>query len=101
VSLALDREGLAALLPDVPVQAEAQVAGFAVSPVTPQLLDPWLRFLSLLDAPRGIRVLAPLLEREILYRLLQGPQGGETHDQLRKHLGDFVTAYNFARRLKP
>jgi transposase InsO family protein len=24
----------------------------------------------------------------------------ETHDQLRKHLGDFVTAYNFARRLK-
>jgi hypothetical protein len=41
VSLALDREGLAALLPDVPVQAEAQVAGFAVSPVTPQLLDPY------------------------------------------------------------
>jgi transcriptional regulator GlxA family with amidase domain len=32
--------------------------------------------LSLLDAPRDIRVLAPLLEREILYRLLQGPQGG-------------------------
>ena len=24
----------------------------------------------------------------------------ETHDQLRKHLTDFVTAYNFARRLK-
>jgi hypothetical protein len=24
----------------------------------------------------------------------------ETHDQLRQHLGDFVTAYNFARRLK-
>jgi len=24
----------------------------------------------------------------------------ETHDQLRTHLGDFVTAYNFARRLK-
>ena len=24
----------------------------------------------------------------------------ETHDQLRSHLGDFVTAYNFARRLK-
>jgi transposase InsO family protein len=24
----------------------------------------------------------------------------ETHDQLRSHLGDFVTAYNYARRLK-
>ena len=24
----------------------------------------------------------------------------ETHDQLRKHLADFVAAYNFARRLK-
>jgi transposase InsO family protein len=24
----------------------------------------------------------------------------ETHDQLRSHLADFVTAYNFARRLK-
>ena len=24
----------------------------------------------------------------------------ESHDQLRRHLTDFVTAYNFARRLK-
>jgi transposase InsO family protein len=24
----------------------------------------------------------------------------ESHDQLRQHLSDFVTAYNFARRLK-
>ena len=24
----------------------------------------------------------------------------ESHDRLRSHLGDFVTAYNFARRLK-
>jgi transposase InsO family protein len=24
----------------------------------------------------------------------------ESHDQLRRHLGDFVAAYNFARRLK-
>ena len=24
----------------------------------------------------------------------------ETHDQLRSHLADFVTAYNFGRRLK-
>lgn len=24
----------------------------------------------------------------------------DTHDQLRRHLADFLTAYNFARRLK-
>ena len=36
-------------------------------------MDAWLR---LLDAPRDIAVLAPMVEREILYRLLQGPQAG-------------------------
>jgi AraC-like DNA-binding protein len=76
VSLALDREGLAGLLPDAPARAEAHAAGFAISPVTPHLLDPWLRLLRLLDTPQDIPVLAPLIEREILYRLLQGPQGG-------------------------
>jgi AraC-like DNA-binding protein len=76
LSLALDREGLAALLPDVAAKPEVPLAGFAVSPVTQPLLDPWLRLLRLLDAPQDIPVLAPLLEREILYRLLQGPQGG-------------------------
>ncbi len=24
----------------------------------------------------------------------------DTHDQLRRHLGDFISAYNFGRRLK-
>jgi AraC-like DNA-binding protein len=75
LSLALDRETLASLLSDVAVGAGAPAPGFGVSPVTPQLLDPWLRLLRLLDAPADIPVLAPLLEREILYRLLQGPQG--------------------------
>ena len=75
VSLALDRDGLAGLLSDVPVRDDVNGAGFAVSPVTAELLDPWLRLLRLLDAPLDIPVLAPLIEREILYRLLQGPQG--------------------------
>jgi hypothetical protein len=61
VSLALDSEGLAALVPGVPARSEVEVAtaAFAVSPVTPQLLDAWLRFLGLLDAPEDIAVLAP------------------------------------------
>ncbi len=75
VTLALDRKGLAELLPDVPPRIGTDSAGFAVSPVTPSLIDAWSRFLELLDAPHDIPVLAPLIEREIHYRLLAGPQG--------------------------
>jgi transcriptional regulator GlxA family with amidase domain len=39
------------------------------------LLDAWRRMLRLLDKPAEIPVLAPMLEREIAFRLLQGPQG--------------------------
>ena len=42
----------------------------------PELLDPVLRLLRLLDQPEDAPVLAPLIEREILWRLLRGPQGG-------------------------
>jgi AraC-like DNA-binding protein len=76
VTLALDRDTLADLLTDVPERNEPCGAGFAVSPVTGPLLDSWLRLIGLLDAPEDIAVLAPLIEREILYRLLRGPQGG-------------------------
>jgi AraC-like DNA-binding protein len=76
VSLVLDWQVLAALLPDLPATADVQAASFGVSPLTAQLLDPFHRLLGLLDSPRDIPVLAPLFEREILYRLLQGPQGG-------------------------
>jgi AraC-like DNA-binding protein len=39
------------------------------------LIDAACRLLRLLDQPAGITVLAPLIEREILYRLLTGPHG--------------------------
>jgi AraC-like DNA-binding protein len=49
--------------------------GFAVAPITPALLDAWCRLLRLMKNPDEIPVLAPLYEREILFRVLQGPQG--------------------------
>jgi len=76
LSLDLDRDMLAALIAEVPGRAEAETQAFAVSAVTPALLDPWCRLLGLLETPDDIAVLAPLVEREILYRLLCGPQGG-------------------------
>lgn len=75
LSLRLSREGLAALLADTPAPADGPPAqGFDVSPVTAELLEPACRLLSLLDTPADIPVLGPLIERELLYRLLRGPQ---------------------------
>lgn len=75
VSLDLDGDLLAPMLPDLDVPPPLAEPAFAVNPVTPALLDAWLRLLRLLDAPDDIAVLAPLHVQEILYRLLQGPQG--------------------------
>ncbi|MBB2203108.1 AraC family transcriptional regulator [Gluconacetobacter tumulisoli] len=46
-----------------------------VSPLTPQILDPAARLVGLLDTPQDIPVLAPMIVRELLYRLLHGEQG--------------------------
>jgi AraC-like DNA-binding protein len=50
-------------------------SGLAISDATPELLDPIVRLLRLLDRPDDLRVLAPGLEREILWRLITGDQG--------------------------
>ena len=75
VSLDLDGHRLAPLLTEAPNPPPTTELAFAVNPITPELLDAWLRLLRLLDTPQDIAVLAPLCEQEILYRLLQGPQG--------------------------
>lgn len=74
-ALALDTAVLADMLlalPSPPTGAPSP--GLAVSPVTPDVLDAVLRLLRLLDTPAHIPMLAPLVEREILYRLLTGAQ---------------------------
>ncbi|CAN7248685.1 AraC family transcriptional regulator [Pararhizobium sp. LjRoot235] len=50
--------------------------GMAVSELTPELEDAAARLLRLLDRPQDVAVLLPLIEQEILYRLLTGPQSG-------------------------
>jgi AraC-like DNA-binding protein len=109
VSLALDCGALAALLPETPPRPEDQAEGFGIGPMTPELLDPWLRLLRLLDVPQDIKVLAPLLECEILYRLLQGPQGGVLRQvtrsdsrlsQIREAIGWIRTHYDQPLRIE-
>lgn len=53
----------------------ASSRGLYVSRVSPTLLDAVLRLLRLLDTPKDIPILAPLIKREILYRLLTNGQG--------------------------
>lgn len=75
VSLAFDMEKVAGLLPHLPPSEAEAARSFGTAPVTPRLLDPWRRLLHLLDEPEDAPVLAPLLEREILYRVLREPPG--------------------------
>ena len=47
----------------------------AVGEVTVELLDSLCRLMRLLDQPREIAFLHGLIEREIIFRVLQGPEG--------------------------
>jgi len=57
-------------------RAERLRLGLSISPVDPPLLDAVVRLARLLETPEDIPILAPLVEREILYRLLSGEYGG-------------------------
>jgi AraC-like DNA-binding protein len=50
-----------------------------VSPLDASLLDAVVRLIRLLDSPAEVRFLAPLVMREIVYRLMLGAQGGRLH----------------------
>ena len=52
-----------------------EMRGVVVNEASSDLLDTTLRLLRLLERPADIPVMAPLIEQEILYRLLSGPVG--------------------------
>ena len=56
-------------------RAAPQVTAMATGEAGPDLLDAVVRLIRLLDHPEDAPVLAPLIEREILWRVLTGPQG--------------------------
>ena len=82
VSLTLDPAIVAALIRDLPVRVCSTLlgSGFSVAPVNGELLDAWIRMLRLMERPDEIAVLAPAYEREILFRVLQGPLGWMLRD---------------------
>lgn len=56
-------------------RSRADVKAIDVSPLDVNLLDAVVRLIRLLDSPAEAHVLAPLIKREIVYRLLMGAQG--------------------------
>ncbi|MER5605927.1 MULTISPECIES: AraC family transcriptional regulator [Micromonospora] len=61
---------------DLPPVPGAAPSGMVVSDAPDELVDAVIRLLRLLDRPRDVAVLAPLVKREILWHLLTGEQTG-------------------------
>jgi AraC-like DNA-binding protein len=76
--LKLDRREISQLMVDSnlpPPRAQQSSRGMAIGEVTLPLLTAFQRLIDLLAAPQDIPILAPIIQREILYRLLVGDQG--------------------------
>jgi AraC-like DNA-binding protein len=73
---------------------------FAVDATSPEMFDAASRLLRLLDRPLSIPALAPLVQREILYHLLTGPQGAMLRHAAsgNSHLGQVSRAIGWIRR---
>jgi AraC-like DNA-binding protein len=78
VSLTLDKFLITRLAVETqlaPGAGKGACKGISVVDVDPDVLGAFLRLVDLLDKPEQIPALAPLIVREIHYRLLIGPQG--------------------------
>lgn len=82
LKLDLDVATLGMLLLDTPAgpgSAEPAPA-LGLSKVTSELTDAAIRLMRLVETPQDIPVLAPLFERELLFRLLQGDQAAKLRE---------------------
>jgi len=85
LGMAIDSERLAELLKRTHIPSSAvsgsnigsNLRGISVHAAPAELIDAVLRLLRLLDHPEDIPAMAPLIEQEILYRLLTGPYGAK------------------------
>lgn len=76
--LKIDQHEISQLMADShlpPPRAQQSSRGMAVGEVTLPLLTAFQRLLDLLDEPADIPILWPIIQREIVYRLLVGDQG--------------------------
>ena len=79
VSLNIDRDLASELAAEIPAGlgvGNSHYLGVSVAKVTLDVLDAFARLVDLLDKPAQLPLMAPLLIREIITRVLMGPQGG-------------------------
>lgn len=90
-----------------PKKGNAGLKAMDVSPLDADLLDAVVRLVRLLEAPRESKVLAPLIMREIVFRLLAGGQSarlghllsvGKGTQRISKAIG--LLRENFAQSIK-
>jgi len=78
ISLNLDKYLITQLAAEIPPSSRlgnGSYKGISIAEVDPDVLDAFLRMVELNEKPEQIPVLAPMIVREIHYRLLIGPQG--------------------------
>ncbi|BDA77461.1 AraC family transcriptional regulator [Leptospira kobayashii] len=92
VGLSINQNSLLDLLKDLPddLYEEKVTTEFAACEATTDFLEAWLRMLRLLKTPEHIPALAPVYEREILYRVLLGPQGWRLRQVCRTQKGPSI-----------
>ena len=61
------------------LQAASDSPAMATGETTPELLSACCRLMDLLDNPQDIRFLSSLIQREIIYRILRGPESSRLH----------------------
>jgi AraC-like DNA-binding protein len=113
-SLSLRPTLIAGLLLDTSgIASPPRFTGMAVGDASIELLDSVIRLLRLMDDPADLAALGPAAEREIVWRLLTGPQGGIVRQigsgdsgiahisrattWMREHIGEQVAVADLAR----
>lgn len=94
IDLAVVGEILADGIANTPLASAER--GLAVTALDPPLLDAVGRLVDLLECPKDIAPLAPLVLREITYRVLAGPQGA----RLRQIASAGAPAHRIARAIR-
>ena len=69
-------------------KGDASIKAIGVNPVDADLLDALVRLVRLVDKPGEQKILAPLIKREIVYRLLAGGEGARLAHLLAPSQGD-------------
>ncbi|MCC8190238.1 MAG: AraC family transcriptional regulator [Planctomycetes bacterium] len=78
LTLDLDPVLITKLVMEIPAPSsgsEDSPAGIVLQPLQPEVLDAFIRLVTLLDEPADIPLLAPLVSEEIHYRILTRPGG--------------------------